>query len=121
MISTLAGHAALGAAISVAESDETQVTARFADAGLSDTHLVVFDWGDGSAPTVFDTANPQQLGDRLTDLGDGRWEISATHVYVDDDPTGRVDNKRMGIPRSIGGFVPGGHDGAAPESFLLVG
>lgn len=57
------------------ENGSITVDGTFTDPGTLDTHEVVIDWGDGSAPTVISVP----LGAR---------SFSATHQYLDDDPTG---------------------------------
>ncbi|XAM00677.1 PKD domain-containing protein [Phycisphaeraceae bacterium D3-23] len=56
------------------EGGSVTVSGTFADAGTADTHTVSVDWGDGT------TSNA------TVDQGAGTY--SATHTYVDDDPTG---------------------------------
>lgn len=57
------------------EDGSVTVTGSFADVGSADTHTVSIDWGDGSAATV------------LSFTG-GERTFSATHKYLDDNPTG---------------------------------
>ncbi|MFI4860309.1 MAG: PKD domain-containing protein [Phycisphaerales bacterium JB063] len=56
------------------EGGSVTVSGSFADAGSADTHSVVIDWGDGTTSAA---AVDQVAG-----------TYSATHVYVDDSPTG---------------------------------
>ena len=57
------------------ENGGVTVTGTFSDPGTLDTHEIVLDWGDGSAATVIN-------------LTGGERSFSATHQYLDDDPTG---------------------------------
>ncbi len=57
------------------ENDSVTLSGSFTDPGTLDTHTVVIDWGDGSPPT--------QLS-----LAAGVLTFSATHQYLDDNPTG---------------------------------
>ncbi len=81
-------------AATVDEGGLVTLTGQFVDAGLLDTHTVVIDWGGGAADqpaegtTTLTTAEPNPVDTTFTDLGDGIWSFSATHRYVDDNPTG---------------------------------
>ncbi len=57
------------------ENDEVTLSGTFFDPGVLDSFTVVVDWGDGSETT------------ELT-LAAGVQEFEASHVYLDDDPTG---------------------------------
>jgi hypothetical protein len=57
------------------EGSVVRLRGEFTDPGLEDIHLVEIDWGDGSPVLV----QPVPAGDRT---------FEATHVYVDDDPSG---------------------------------
>lgn len=57
------------------ENGSVTVSGTFTDPGTLDTHEVVIDWGDGSSATVINLP----LGAR---------SFSATHQYLDDNPTG---------------------------------
>ncbi|MEX1028185.1 MAG: Ig-like domain-containing protein [Candidatus Paceibacterota bacterium] len=56
------------------ENGSVTVSGTFTDPGTLDTHEVVIKWGDGSADTV-------------VQLTSGERSFSATHQYLDDDPT----------------------------------
>jgi hypothetical protein len=56
------------------EDDSTTLSGGFTDPGTLDTHKVVIDWGDGSTDTTLNLA-----ANVLT--------YSATHQYLDDNPT----------------------------------
>lgn len=58
----------------VAEGSVLDLSAVVSDAGVLDTQSVTIDWGDGSSD--------------LFALPGGGGEVDASHVYVDDDPTG---------------------------------
>ncbi len=64
------------------ENGSVTLNGSFVDPGTEDTHLVVIQWGDGSANTTISGANvafnPQTL----------RFEFSTSHTYLDDNPTG---------------------------------
>ncbi|HEV8636751.1 MAG TPA: DUF4082 domain-containing protein, partial [Chloroflexota bacterium] len=60
---------------SIGEGDTVTLSGHFVDPGAADTHTLVIDWGDGS-PTA-----------TLT-LAAGVLTYSATHQYLDDNPTG---------------------------------
>jgi hypothetical protein len=62
------------------ENDETTLTASFTDVGTLDTHTATIDWGDGS------TSEP----DVSEENGSGTF--TATHQYLDDDPTGTPED-----------------------------
>jgi hypothetical protein len=57
------------------ENDKITVNGSFSDPGSQDTHTVTLSWGDGTADTVLN-------------LGAGILTFSATHQYLDDNPTG---------------------------------
>src|SRR5262249_53301919 len=62
-------------AATVNENDTLTLTGSFADAGTQDSHTVVINWGDGSAGTSLS-------------LAAGVLTFSASHAYLDDNPTG---------------------------------
>jgi hypothetical protein len=59
----------------ITESDTVTLDGAFADPGSLDSHTVVIDWGDGSAPTTLA-------------LGPGVGTFRATHQYLDNSPAG---------------------------------
>ncbi|NQV07007.1 hypothetical protein HQ535_10680, partial [bacterium] len=68
---------AVTATPSITENGVVTLTGSFTDPGSQDTHHVVINWGDG-VPTAID-------------LG-GRRNFSATHQYLDDNPTASASN-----------------------------
>ncbi len=76
------------------EHSAVTLTGRFFDAGLEDTHTVVVDWGGGSlagqpaeGTTTITAQGSDPAGATLRDLGDGNWEFTAVHQYLNDNPT----------------------------------
>jgi hypothetical protein len=61
------------------ENDSTTLTGAFTDPGGQDTHTVVINWGDGSANTTLN-------------LAAGVLSFSASHPYLDDNPTGTASD-----------------------------
>src|SRR5439155_5507316 len=59
----------------VAENGSVTVSGSFADAGSQDGHTLLIDWGKGEAVT-------------RVSLAAGTYTFSATHQYLDDNPTG---------------------------------
>jgi len=57
------------------ENDSIVLNGSFSDPGTPDTHTVVIDWGDGSPTTTLS-------------LAAGLLTFSASHQYMDDNPTG---------------------------------
>jgi hypothetical protein len=57
------------------ENDVATLSGSFSDPDSGDTHTVTVDWGDGSSPTT------------LTSLSAGVFTFTATHRYLDDNPT----------------------------------
>ncbi len=79
---------------SVTEGGTVTLTGAFHDDGTLDTHAVVIDWnaggnagGPGEGTTTLTTAGPNPAGTTLTYQGNGNWRFTATHRYVDDNPT----------------------------------
>src|SRR5207249_12028331 len=70
------------------------LTGTFHDNGTLDTQTVVIDWGGGGAgqpaegTTTLTTAGPNPPGTSLVPLGNGDWQFTAGHQYLDDNPTG---------------------------------
>src|SRR5262249_40365460 len=81
---------------SVNENGTVTLTGSFHDDGTQDTHTIVIDWnalgnvGPGEGTTTLTTAGPNPAGTTLTYLGNGDWSFSATHQYLDDNPTNSV-------------------------------
>jgi len=78
----------LSGATTVIENDTLTLTGTFHDPGTLDTHTVVIGWGSGEGSTTLTTSGPNPSGTSLTYLGNGDWSFSASHQYVDDNPTG---------------------------------
>ncbi|QDT49187.1 PKD domain protein [Symmachiella dynata] len=81
------------------ENDIATVTGRVVDAGSRDTHIVSVNWGDGSAASIIQ-------------LAAGETTFTATHRYLDDNPTGTpqdiypvtvsvVDNENSGSQQQL--------------------
>lgn len=98
----------------VDENGFAVVTGKFFEVGTQDTHQLEVDWGDGSAP-------------ELVDIAPGARTFSATHQYLDDNPTGtasdmyavsvRVFDDDGGISNlSVGTVVV---NNVAPTGFLI--
>jgi PKD domain/RTX calcium-binding nonapeptide repeat (4 copies) len=77
-------------ASSINENDTFTLSGTFHDPGTQDTHTVVIDWGEGT--TIITTAGPNPAGTTLNYLGNGDWAFSATHRYLDDNPTGTASD-----------------------------
>jgi uncharacterized repeat protein (TIGR01451 family) len=63
----------------VMENSTVTLSGTIADPGISDTHTVVIDWGDGSSPTGIA-------------LAAGVLTFSAAHLYADDRPSGTASD-----------------------------
>jgi ELWxxDGT repeat protein len=87
-------------ATSVDENGIVTVTGTFTDPGTLDTHKVEIDWsgaGPGEGNTTITTAGPNPAGTSLSFLN-GVWTFSATHQYLDDNPTGTsADSYLIGV------------------------
>src|SRR5436853_1034870 len=66
----------------------------FHDPGTLDTHTIVIGWnsggnvgGPGEGLTTITKAGPKPAGTTLTYQASGNWAFTATHRYVDDNPT----------------------------------
>src|SRR5437763_15896408 len=68
-------------ASSTNENDTYTLAGTFHDPGTLDTHAVVIAWGPGEGTTTLGNAD-------LTYLGNGDWSFSASHQYLDDNPSG---------------------------------
>src|SRR5713101_3719407 len=62
-------------ATEINKNDSVMLTGSFTDPGSQDSHVVTIDWGDGSAATTMSLATGVLL-------------FSATHRYLDDNPSG---------------------------------
>src|SRR5205814_4318040 len=63
------------------ENGQVTLSGTVSDPGLLDTHTVVIAWGAGEGSTALANAD-------LTYLGNGVWAFSASHQYLDDNPSG---------------------------------
>jgi hypothetical protein len=71
------------------ENDTFTLNGTFYDPGTLDTHTIVIAWGPGEGTTTLTTAGPNPAGTTLgSPLGDGHWNFSAIHQYLDDNPSG---------------------------------
>lgn len=83
----------LPVATSIQENGAYVLTGTFHDAGRQDSHVVTIQWGGGGAgqasegSTSLTTAGPNPPGTSLLALGNGDWQFTASHVYLDDNPT----------------------------------
>src|SRR5205814_1577928 len=68
-------------ASAVNEDDTYTLAGTFHDPGTLDTHAVVIAWGPGEGATALGNAD-------LTYLGNGDWSFTASHQYLDDNPSG---------------------------------
>jgi hypothetical protein len=71
----------------IAENDTYTLTGTFSDAGILDTHTVLINWGPVEGTTTIKTAGPNPTGATLISLGGGKWQFTASHKYLDDNPT----------------------------------
>jgi extracellular elastinolytic metalloproteinase len=78
---------ALTPAGSVDENGTFTVAGTFFDPGVLDTHTVVVTWGGGTPDQPAEGSTTLNEGD-LTYLGGGVWSFTASHQYLDDNPTG---------------------------------
>src|SRR5207247_1425652 len=75
------------------EGATVDIVGYFHDSGIQDTHTIVVNWGGGTAnqpaegTTTITTAGPNPPGTSLAPIGNGNWSFTATHVYLDDNPT----------------------------------
>ena len=63
---------------SINENDTVTLKGSFADVGMNDAHSAVIDWGEGSLTTI--------------PLPAGTYTFSASHQYLDDNPTGTASD-----------------------------
>ncbi len=67
------------------ENDSVNLTGSFSDPDSGDSHTVTINWGDGSSDTVINSSS-------------GARSFSATHQYLDDNPTGTaVDSNTITV------------------------
>ena len=75
----------VGATSPVTEGGTTTLSGSISDANANDTFSLTVDWGDGSAPQVFNYPA-------------GTTSFSETHQYLDDNPTGTpADNYQINL------------------------
>ncbi|QDU49638.1 PKD domain-containing protein [Gimesia panareensis] len=70
------------------ENGTAYLTAYFADPGLNDTFTVVIDWNSSGNPGGPGGGTTTLTQSDLVNLGGGLWRASASHQYLDDNPTG---------------------------------
>jgi hypothetical protein len=81
---------------SISEGDSTTVTVSFTDSDSGDGHTCTFAWGDGSSPTT---------------VVAGATSCSASHAYVDDNPTGTAaDSYTVNVTVTDDGTTDGAPD-----------
>ncbi|MEP4380244.1 MAG: PKD domain-containing protein, partial [Alphaproteobacteria bacterium] len=80
-IGNVAPTVTLGAVDSIVEDGVATLTATVADPGTADTFRVDIDWGDGNIETI-----------TLPASATGSQTFSATHQYLDDDPTATLSD-----------------------------
>ncbi len=81
-------------ATSANENGVVNLTGTFQDDGTLDTHTIVINWnfsgnagGPSEGTTSLTTNGPNPAGTTLVYLGGGHWRFTATHQYLDDNPT----------------------------------
>jgi Ca2+-binding RTX toxin-like protein len=77
----------LTAPAAINENDTATVSGTFSDPDVNDTHTVTIHWGGGT-PGQPDEGSTTLSNAALTYLGNGIWSFSASHQYLDDNPTG---------------------------------
>src|SRR5262249_28425069 len=84
-----------------------------------DTHSVLISWGSGEGTTSLADAD-------LTNLGNGDWGFTASHQYLDDNPTGTPSDSyavTVAVADDDGGPGTGGTSGTvaneAPSNIVL--
>jgi hypothetical protein len=81
---------------SISEGDSTTVTVSFTDSDSGDGHTCTFAWGDGSSPAT---------------VVAGATSCSASHAYVDDNPTGTAaDSYTVNVTVTDDGTTDGAPD-----------
>jgi hypothetical protein len=85
---------------SIDENGIVTVTGSFTDPGTLDTHRVEIDWrgdGPGEGNTTITVDGPNPPGASLS-FADGVWTFTASHQYLDDNPTGTpADSYQIGV------------------------
>jgi hypothetical protein len=82
----------------IIEGHTLTITGAFFDAGTLDTHTVEINWGAPSTGqpaegvTTITTAGPNPPGASLASLGGGNWQFTASHKYLDDNPTATLSD-----------------------------
>src|SRR5205814_943410 len=77
---------------SIDENDTFTLSGTFHDPGTLDTHTIVITWGAGEGTTTITTAGPNPDSTALIYFGNGDWRFTATHQYLDDNPTGTASD-----------------------------
>src|SRR5204862_468427 len=75
----------LSGAAAINENDTYTLAGTFHDPGTLDTHTVVIAWGPGEGTATLGNAD-------LTYLGNGDWSFTASHQYLDDNPSGTASD-----------------------------
>ena len=78
----------LQATPTINENGTAYLNAVFSDPGLDDTFTVVIDWNESGNPGSPDEGTTILTHSDLVSLGGGLWRASASHQYLDDNPTG---------------------------------
>src|SRR5262249_53702453 len=81
----------LSGAASINENDTYTLSGTLHDPGTLDTHTVVITWGGGTVGQPSEGSTTLNNAD-LTYLGNGDWSFTATHQYLDDNPTGTASD-----------------------------
>lgn len=80
-------------ASTITENGTFTLAGTFHDDGTRDSHTLLIDWDGGhtgqplEGTTTITTAGPNPVGTTLISLGNGDWEFTADHQYLDDNPT----------------------------------
>jgi ELWxxDGT repeat protein len=79
--------------------------ADFHDPGTADTHTLLIGWGPTEEPAMVTTAGPNPPGTSLVYLGNGSWQLTASHQYSDQaPPTSSIQNAlSLSITDNAGG------------------
>ncbi|WP_417392263.1 hypothetical protein, partial [Gimesia sp.] len=104
------------------ENGTAYLNAYFSDPGLDDTFTVVIDWNSSGNPGSTDEGTTILTHSDLVSLGSGLWRASASHQYLDDNPTGSPqDIYHIGITVTDddGGVIATSIDGGIPAQTNL--
>src|SRR6185369_16989394 len=89
------------AQFTIDENSSFTLSGTFHDDGTLDTHTVSIDWGGGGpgqpaeGTTTLTTSGPNPPGTTLISLGNGDWQFTAGHTYLDDNPTGTAGDNYL--------------------------